>query len=354
MPITVSTAIADLLDSANAPAALTALGAEAAAIRRSTLDGAPINGTTPAAKVGQECHVGDDPLTAEIYIATVAGTETSVWVGPYSRGTLANILNLLKGQVGNPARIGAEHLPAVVEFEYLLPGISLTELKPEGAITRKGSTLYIHDNVTPGGNPVGASPIPTEIRIIGAATITSSSDTRIKQNSGTYLWARLADITIPKEWLVPGTKIAMSVDFFAESSIVMLARSAGLVTTSAHILGGGSLPGSNSFNNSFQILNTSTSTKCHTKAFKVNTMTDVGGTPTLGNAEAGSNRYGYDYTVGAATPNFTGVDTSGVTPWASNFTVDAFLSLIAIYKLTTTVEDPVRTYAFDLTLKKLN
>ena len=122
MPITVSTAIADLLDSANAPAALTALGAEAAG----------------AAAAAQAASQPVNPnLTA------------------YAAGPTAAITAALQGAEDDPTRIGTEYLPEVLAGTSVeLADTSPLILPARTLGSDSFGNLVIHDGVTLGGKMV--------------------------------------------------------------------------------------------------------------------------------------------------------------------------------------------------------
>ena len=129
----------------------------------------------------------------------------------------SDILPALQGAEADPTRIGEEHMPEVVEFNYIRPGENYDSALPEGSITRQGSTLYVHDNSTPGGLPLGGS-VSGDIqgRTSGVvlslpfgATVSEISSSVVARPTGdpSKFFQRLGNIVIPGNKILEGNRL---------------------------------------------------------------------------------------------------------------------------------------------------
>jgi hypothetical protein len=220
-------------------------------------------------------------------------------------------LKSLQGAAEDPNRIGAEYMPDVLEVEYLLPGVETTQAYPEGALTRVGTTLKIHDGVTPGGLIAGGA--KNYLHTGGYAAIipygVTGSRAKIVTNISTWYWAEIGRVVLPGAMVKDGWNFIFDLNLKFQSPVAVgIANRVGLIVPASiwdvadqatYFGATPSVPsvfGSNTPAILGHRIAASSSLSSTSRVVRTHAMTHDGTTLTIANASAGTYQNGYNYT----------------------------------------------------------
>ncbi len=137
------------------------------------------------------------------------------------------LLDRKTGKAYSADELAALILPDIFEVDAIIPGESADGVFSEGAITRKGSTLYVHDGVTPGGVAVGGSSSSVDNHRASGVVISpyyGSVGSTVKVANTRY-FQKICDLAVTPSDVVAGKRVSL-VGFMRTFSNVAIGSSA--------------------------------------------------------------------------------------------------------------------------------
>lgn len=227
-----------------------------------------------------------------------------------------DVLDRLKGSVGDPAKIGTEHLPDELEVDSLVigeyePGVQVRE----GTVARDGTRLLIYDaNNTPvevGG--MGKENVIPYHRVSGTATVIpfGQPGSRTKQ-AGSKYWQEIARVKVPGLEMASGNLLQIVAELSVDSAapIATLTNRALIVASefwdrADQTVWFGATPSQPNFNQISPnylpfVLSAANSQKSVSRLQRNHVIYYGSGQLGVNAAAIGTNQHGWDFTASAA------------------------------------------------------